>query len=71
MAKFIVTQTDRYEIEAENLEDAQIYWRNELLTGISSGNEFIDGSSVYEKIEEKVNDYGCCPFCDSKEKGDE
>ena len=52
MPKFIITQTDRYEIEADSIEEAQIYWRNELLTGISSENELLDGSTTYEEIEE-------------------
>jgi hypothetical protein len=47
MPKFIIQQTDRYEIEADTIEDAQIYWRNELLTGISIYNEFLDSSTVY------------------------
>ena len=68
MPKFIITQTERYEIEADSVEEAQIYWRNELLTGISSENELIDGSTTYEELKENVDDYGCCPFC---QKGDD
>jgi hypothetical protein len=49
MPLFIITQTDRYEIEADNLEEAQIYWRNELLTGFSDESEFLDGSTIYEE----------------------
>jgi hypothetical protein len=53
MPKFIITQTDCYEIEANTMEEAQIYWRNELLTGLSSETQFIEGSTTYE---EKGND---------------
>jgi len=55
MPKFIITQTDRYEVEAETMEEAELYWRNELLTGISSETEFIDGSTKYEEVKEKEN----------------
>lgn len=50
MPKFIVTQTDRYLIEAETIEEAQLLWRNELLTGISDEiSEFLDGSTTYKE----------------------
>lgn len=49
MPLFRVIQTDIYEIEAENLEEAQIYWRNELLTGFSDESEFIEGSTIYKE----------------------
>ena len=52
MPKFIITQTDRYEIEAETMEEAQFYWKNELLTGISIQNEFLEGSTTYEEKED-------------------
>jgi hypothetical protein len=54
MPKFIIAQTDRYEIEADTMEEAQLYWRNELLTGISSETEFLDGSTTYEEREENA-----------------
>jgi len=54
MPKFVITQTDRYEIEADTMEEAQLYWRNELLTGISSETEFVDGSTTYEEREENA-----------------
>jgi len=50
MAKFIITQTDRYLVEADTIEQAQEDWRNELLTGITlSDYEYIDGSTSYEE----------------------
>jgi hypothetical protein len=55
MPKFIIQQTDRYEIEADTIEEAQIYWRNELLTGISSETEFLDSSTVYMEKEDISN----------------
>jgi len=55
MPKFIIQQTDRYEIEADTMEEAQIYWRNELLTGFSYESEFLDGSTVYMEKEDVNN----------------
>jgi len=56
MPKFIITQTDRYEVEAETLEEVQENWRNELLTGIEIESEYIDGSTKYEEVKEGESD---------------
>jgi len=55
MPKFIITQTDRYEVEAETLEEVQENWRNELLTGIEIESEYIDGSTTYEEVKEEAD----------------
>lgn len=50
MAKFIITQTDRYLVEADTIEQARDYWRNQLLSDIEFGEEeYLDGSTTYEE----------------------
>jgi hypothetical protein len=52
MPKFIITQTDTYELEAETIEKAQEFWHNEILMGNSDTAEFLGGSTRYEPSEE-------------------
>jgi|LakMenE01Jun11ns_1017448.scaffolds.fasta_scaffold6944571_1 hypothetical protein len=53
MAKFIITQTDKYLVEADTIEQARENWRNQLLSGITFGeDEYIDGSTTYEYEED-------------------
>jgi hypothetical protein len=52
MPKFIITHTEIYEYEAETSEEAQEFWRNELLTGIGDQAKFIEGSTLYYEVED-------------------
>lgn len=52
MPKFIITQTDTYELEAESMEEAQTFWHNEILTGISDVAEFLGGLTTYQETGE-------------------
>jgi len=52
MPKFIITQTDTYELEAETIEEAQEFWHNEILMGNSDVAEFLGGSTRYEPSED-------------------
>jgi hypothetical protein len=53
MPKFIITQTDRYEIEAESIEQARENWRKQLLSDLTFGaEEYLDGLTTYEEKEE-------------------
>ena len=49
MPKFIITQTDRYEIEAETIEEAQADWRRNVVDGSLDDYDFLDGSTTYEE----------------------
>lgn len=49
MAKFIITQTDRYLIEANSLEEAQDKWREDLLMEHFDHYDFIDSTTTYEE----------------------
>jgi hypothetical protein len=54
MPKFIITQIDRYEIEAETIEEAQADWRRNLVDGSLDDYDFLDGSTTYEEKPKKV-----------------
>ena len=47
MAIFLVTQSDRYEIEADTLEEARAIWREYEFN--SECVEFVDGSTTFEE----------------------
>lgn len=47
MAIFVVTQSDRYEIEADSLEEARALWREYEFDNESV--EFLDGSTTFEE----------------------
>ena len=49
MAKFIITQADRYFIEANSLQEAQDKWKEDLLMGHVDHYDFIDGTTTYEE----------------------
>lgn len=53
MAKFIITQADRYSVEANSLQEAQERWRNEMLVSSPVGEddyiEYLDGYTTYEE----------------------
>jgi hypothetical protein len=51
MTKFIVTQTERYEVEAESMEKLREFWNNEVPTEGVGEPEYLDGSTIYEPID--------------------
>jgi hypothetical protein len=50
MPKFIITQTDRYVIEANTIEEAQEDYKRNLVDGSLADYDFLDGSTTYEEI---------------------
>lgn len=52
MPKFIITQIDRYEIEADTIEEAQEDYKRNLIDGSLGDYDFIDGSTTYEEAEQ-------------------
>lgn len=53
MAKFVVVVNDRYEIEAESLDDAQRMVREEQLAyGSFTSGEYLDGTVTIEESNE-------------------
>lgn len=51
MPKFIITQIDRYEIEADSLEEAQANYKVDMVEGWFDYYDYIDGSTTYTEIE--------------------
>ena len=49
MPKFIITQIDRYEIEAATIEEAQADFRRNLQNYSLDDYDFLDGSITYEE----------------------
>ena len=48
MPKFIITETTRYIIEGDNLEDARYKWHYGLIIGNREDvTEYLDGSTTY------------------------
>jgi hypothetical protein len=53
MEKFIITETNRWLVEANSLEDAQYVFRMARVNGHEPENaEYLDGSTTYEPTEE-------------------
>lgn len=48
MPKFITTHTERYELEADTMKEAQTFWHNQVLTGKDEA-KFLDGLTTYEE----------------------
>ena len=52
MPRFIITKTERYEIEAHTLADARQTWREFTMDGaLEDDVEFLDGFEEFEEEE--------------------
>ena len=52
MPKFVITQIDRYLVEADSVEQVEAEWRARMLAGIEPSDdycEYLDGSTTYEE----------------------
>lgn len=52
MPKFVVSVLDRYEIEADSFDEAELIVRAELVDGSFTSGDFLDGSVNIERIDE-------------------
>ena len=54
MAKFIITQTYRYVVEAENMAEAQAEYKADMIDGSFDKYDYIDGSTTYEEANNEL-----------------